>query len=75
MMSVTAMELRCDEGRILHGKLLDNGLVEVKCRSRFCGATRGLVVLHRFNLDTGELVETQVFKNPTTREGTDGARK
>jgi hypothetical protein len=47
----------------LHG-LIFGGAVEVKCRSRRCGARSGVVVLHRFDLDTGELIDTRMFKDP-----------
>lgn len=51
-------ELRC-EGRI-QGKV-DGNVMEVKCHSNRCGAKSGVVVLHYFNLDTGELIETKTF--------------
>jgi len=60
------MELRCPSK--LHGILLEGGVIEVKCDSRFCGHVSGVVVLHRFNAQTGELLETLNFKNPTQRE-------
>lgn len=55
------MELRCG-GRI-HG-VINTGTIEVKCRSKSCGASAKVVVMHRFDLRTGELVETLKFKNP-----------
>lgn len=55
------MDLRC--GAKLHGTL-DDGIIEVKCNSRFCGAETGVVVLHRFDAITGELVETRQFNDP-----------
>src|SRR5215471_3926594 len=60
------MELRCPSK--LHGVLRDDGTVEFKCDSKFCGHAPGVVVLHRFDAETGELVETLSFKNPTPRE-------
>ena len=60
------MELRCPSK--LHGILLEGGVIEVKCDSKFCGHEPGVVVLHRFNAQTGELMETLNFKNPTQRE-------
>jgi|GEM_PF-3398392 len=54
-------ELRCRTK--LHGVLTD-GVLEVKCASRFCGHGPGVVVLHRFDADTGELVNTVQFKDP-----------
>jgi hypothetical protein len=44
--------------------MLDDGLLEVSCDSRFCGKEPGVVVLHRFKPETGELVETLKFKAP-----------
>lgn len=58
------MDLRCDNK--LHGVLdTDEELLEVRCTSRWCGKRNGIVVLHRFNVHTGELVETLRFKDPT----------
>lgn len=56
------MELRCERG-LLHGIILPDGLLEVKCRSRFCGSVAGVVVLHRFNVHTGE-VTTRRYRDP-----------
>ena len=55
------MELRCPAK--LHGVLAD-GVIEVKCASRFCGHEQGTVVFHRFDAVTGELVNTVQFKDP-----------
>ncbi len=55
--------LRC-KGNKLHGRVLDGNVLEVACRSRFCGWRSGAIVLHRFNLESGELVETLKFKQP-----------
>ena len=66
------MDLRCSTK--LHAVLLDGGLVEVKCGSRYCGAVQGIVVLHRFSTTTGELVDTLRFKDPAQKgkaHGTD----
>ena len=56
------MDLRCHHK--LHGRVLDNGLIEVACDSRMCGKRAGIVVLHRFDAVTGEVVETLKFKAP-----------
>lgn len=56
-------ELRCDSG-ILHAVLTDEGYLEVKCRSNRCGKERGVVVIHRFNAQTGNLIETRRFQEP-----------
>lgn len=57
------MELRCDSG-ILHGIMVGEDIIEVPCRSRWCGKSAGVVVLHRFNVNTGKLLETLRFSEP-----------
>lgn len=57
------MDLRCDYK--LHGIVIRPGVAEVKCDSRLCGAQQGVVVLHHFDLETGDLIETVRFKDPT----------
>jgi hypothetical protein len=47
----------------MHGILKDR-LIEVKCRSRFCGASDFATVLHYFDPDTGTLVETKKYQKP-----------
>lgn len=62
------MELRCRAK--LHGIIVQpgvGGVVEFKCSSRFCGAGQGLVVLHRFKIDTGRYTTTH-FKSPEREE-------
>jgi hypothetical protein len=65
------MDLRCPSKK--HGEIADS-LVEIKCSSRFCGAGPGVVVIHRFDGNTGELVETRQFKDPTRKERTHASR-
>jgi hypothetical protein len=55
------MDLRCESK--LHGKVDDEHFIEFKCSSRFCGARPGVVVIHRFDLVTGER-STRKFKDP-----------
>ncbi|MGI0002441.1 MAG: hypothetical protein ACRD42_05115 [Nitrososphaeraceae archaeon] len=55
------MNLRC--ANKLHG-IVDGDIIEVSCNSQFCGSYAGIVVLHKFNLNTGELIETRTFKEP-----------
>jgi hypothetical protein len=55
-------ELRCNSKK--HGVVTDEKLLEIKCDSRFCGARKGVIVLHLFDMTTGELVRTVQFKNP-----------
>ena len=65
------MDLRCPAKK--HGELLDS-VVEIKCSSRFCGAAQGVVVIHRFDARTAELVETLRFKDPARKESHDSQR-
>ena len=61
------IELRC--GGTMHGKLdIHDGKLEVKCGRRGCGAGRGVVVLHTFDLETGEMVGTRKFADPVKKE-------
>lgn len=56
------MELRCPSR--LHGVVIADGHIEVKCSSGHCGARSGVTVLHYFDLLTGELLETKKFNDP-----------
>lgn len=58
------MDLRC--GTKLHGKVED-GWIEVKCDSRYCGAGPDVVVFHQFDLHTGEM-KTLKYRNPRVKE-------
>lgn len=55
-------DLRCNSKK--HAVLSPGEYIEVKCDSRFCGAKRGTVILHRFSIETGEMIKTIQFKNP-----------
>lgn len=59
------MELRCENR--MHAVIDAKGNLEVKCRDRFCGAAPGFVVLHTFDLKTGTMLYTSLFKDPTRR--------
>lgn len=65
------MDLRCPAKK--HAELEDS-ILEVKCGSRFCGAGPGVVVVHRFDAITGELVETRQFKDPIRKGRANGSR-
>jgi hypothetical protein len=69
------VEIRCDNG-ILFG-VVEDGVLEVKCRSRRCGHEAGTVVIHRFDLLTGEQKGTLQFKDPANQKGVseDGDRR
>lgn len=63
------MEMRCPWR--LHGDLhtpAKGGIVQFKCRSRLCGAKRGVVIIHRFSTEDAKLIETLRFRDPAFRE-------
>lgn len=68
------IDLRC--GKRLHGRLTDDGVLEVACRSALCGHVDGVVVIHRFDVKTGELIGTDRYRDTPVieEEGTDGSR-
>lgn len=51
------MEIRCENKK--HFEILE-GVIEVKCSSRFCGAGSGFVVIHRWTL-TGDRLPDRRF--------------
>lgn len=64
-------QLRCPN-QILFGELdHEDGVLEVKCRSKRCGAAPGKVILHRFSTHTGNFLETKVFRDPKQRKDRD----
>jgi hypothetical protein len=56
------MDIRCDNKKF--GELTDDGVIEIKCSSKFCGAAPDVVVIHRFDPLSGILVETKRFRDP-----------
>ena len=60
-------DIRCENG-ILFGQLED-GVLEVKCRSTRCGAGPGKVVIHRFGVQPLVPLETLKFRDPVMRKG------
>ena len=54
------MEIRCDHKKF--GEI-DDGVITIKCQSKFCGASPGIVVLHLFD-SSGVLIRTERFRNP-----------
>jgi hypothetical protein len=67
------MDVRCQNKK--HGEILD-GVIEIKCSSRFCGAGSGVVVIHRWTL-TGERLDDKRFRDPVSsaaRQQKEGAR-
>jgi len=58
-----AVGLQCPSR--LHG-YVEEGIMQVKCHSKRCGAGKGVVVLHYFNLASGALINTRKFRDPVT---------
>lgn len=56
------MDLRCEF--IKHAELIEPGVIEFKCRSNKCGHGPGIVVIHRFDAMTGDLISTDRFREP-----------
>jgi len=58
-------DLRCSSRK--HAVLVQpsgspRGVIEISCSSRWCGKVAGVVVLHAFDTQTGELIRTRLFK-------------
>lgn len=62
----TPIELRC--GGTMHGKMLSATTLEVLCKRRACGKRPGVVVLHTFDLTTGNLIKTERFTDPSGKD-------
>jgi len=61
-------QLRCDS-QILFG-ILEDSVLEVKCKSDRCAdRVKGAVVIHRFDIHSGNLLETLKYKDPATKKG------
>jgi hypothetical protein len=43
------------------------GNIELRCKSRYCGAGPGAVVIHVYHSTTGEFMYTKAYKDPTRR--------
>lgn len=59
-----AKRLRCDG--TLHGIISDDatGTLERSCHHIRCGYRKGLVILHTFDLTTGQIIQTKRFREP-----------
>jgi hypothetical protein len=68
------MQLRC-KGNKLHALVVEEddvkpqGTIEFRCNSKFCGKEPGTIVLHRFDLETGEYHTRRYKEPPTPRKG------
>jgi hypothetical protein len=54
-------EARCQHKK--HGEIIDNHTIDIVCGSRFCKLTADEVVVHRFDLSTGDYT-TRRYANP-----------
>ncbi len=61
------IHLTCDNRRQPVNIDPNEGWIEVRCRDRYCGAGEGFVVIHRFKMQSGELMYTERFKDPARR--------
>ena len=52
-------ELTCISGRLLG--VIDEQFVEIACRSTKCGKRPGVVVIHRFDMTSGDCVSTRRY--------------
>lgn len=57
-------DFRCPNKLV--GRAADDFTLEVKCDSRWCGASKTTVVMHYFDTRTGSLVDTKLYKEPQT---------
>lgn len=65
------IEFRCPN--VMHG-IRKGNLFEVKCRHWRCkNREKNKVVLHYYDIDTGELVKTIEYKDPVKREAASGS--
>lgn len=55
-------ELRCKEGKLFG--ILVEGVLEVRCQSKFCGHAPGVAIIHRFSLETGEMLSDRRYRVP-----------
>ncbi len=65
------MQLRCSS--TMHAKL-DGDKLKVRCRRRPCGAKRGVIVVHTFDLTTGKMVGTTMYADPIVKEDDSASR-
>lgn len=64
---MATVSLRCDG--TLYGLLTDGRWLEVKCKRRICGYSKGMVILHTIDLQTNEVVSTKKFAEPKNQKG------
>lgn len=60
------MEVRCDNKK--HA-VIEDGVIQIRCGSAFCGKRPGVVVLHMFDVASGNMIDTKRFKDPIPERG------
>lgn len=69
MTTAVATQLRCRgklQGILKYYPDTGKTLLEIRCKEKWCAERKaGLVVLHYFNVETGELDHTKKFRDPT----------
>jgi len=55
------MDIRCEHKKYAE---LSDGVLSIKCSSRFCKHESGVVVIHRWVAATGERLPDQRFRDP-----------
>jgi hypothetical protein len=53
------MELKCASGRLLG--MTEGHFIEIACRSTKCGKRPGVVVIHKFDIRSGDCVSTRRY--------------
>jgi hypothetical protein len=58
------VDMRCANKKhaVLTTPSTDEGVVEFRCDSRWCGAGNGVIVLHRFSTVDGRLMDTHKYR-------------
>ena len=72
MTAAAAIQLRCRSKLqgILKQRADGSTVLEVRCKDKWCAERgAGIVVLHYFNVETGELVETKKYRDPRSTKG------
>ncbi|AVD99634.1 hypothetical protein HWB51_gp016 [Mycobacterium phage Cuke] len=67
MTTALAIQLRCRSKLqgIIKKYSDDKVLLEIRCKDKWCAdRSAGVVVLHYFNVETGELDHTKKFRDP-----------
>jgi hypothetical protein len=63
---MSTIDLRCDN--TLYGRLTDSRWLEVKCKRRACGYSKGTIILHTIDILTGQVVSTKRFAEPRNKK-------